>query len=234
MARGVTLGELLVKLKIAARYDPNPALSLNMVPLFIQSLQDTQERLYDDFDWPFLKISPDKVLATGQRYYDVPANMNLERIQAVDLYYGGKWLPVERGISLDNYNSMDPEVGVQADPVVRWDVVDTGTGAQVEVWPVPASNGAKLRFTGIRKLKPLIANADLADLDDQIIVLYAAGELLGGAKNPEAQVKFEQAKRRLATLHGRVTHRRAGSFVLGGEVAVPTDRTPLVAYVRAP
>jgi hypothetical protein len=39
MARGVTLGELVTKLRIAARYDPNPALSKNMVPLFEQTIR---------------------------------------------------------------------------------------------------------------------------------------------------------------------------------------------------
>jgi hypothetical protein len=39
---------------------------------FEQTLRDTQERLYDEFDWPFLKVQRDKVLAAGQRYYDVP------------------------------------------------------------------------------------------------------------------------------------------------------------------
>lgn len=235
MARGTSLGALVTKLRVAARYDPNPALSLNMMPLFIQTLQDQQERLYDEFDWPFLQIHPDKVMAAGQRYYDVPTQLNLERIQRVDIHYGGKWFPVERGISLDDYNSMDSDGAARADPVTKWDVIDTGTGSQVEVWPVPATNGGLLRFTGIRKLKPLVANSDVADLDDQVIVLYAAGELLGGAKNPAAQLKFEQGKHRLSTLHGRVTHNRTGSFVLGGDPDNgPADRTPLVAYVRAP
>lgn len=235
MARGTTLGELVTKLRIAARYDSNPALSLNMVPLFEQTLNDTQERLYDEFDWPFLRISRDKIMAAGQRYYDIPVDLNLERIIAVDIHYGGKWVPVERGITLDHYNASDSDADARQDPVVRWEVSDTGAGEQIEVWPTPASNGAQLRFTGIRKLKPLVAQADLADLDDQLIVLYAAGELLGGAKNPAAQLKFSQGKNRLETLQGRVTKRRSNGFVLGGGDAHPdTERTPLVAYARAP
>lgn len=216
MARGETLGSLVSKLRIAARYDPNPALSQNMVPLFEQTLRDTQERLYDEFDWSFLKVERDKLLEAGQRYYDIPTDLNLERINAVDVWYGGQWVPVERGISLDNYTMINSDADAREDPVQRWDVKDTGDGEQIEVWPVPASNGAILRFSGIRKLKPLIAQSDRADLDDQIIVLFSAGELLGGSKNPVAQVKLSQAKKRLETLQGRVVQRRKRSFNIGG------------------
>lgn len=237
MARGTSLGELTTQLRVAARYDPNPALSLNMVPLMQQTLKDTQERLYDEFDWPFLKVRRDKTMAAGQRYYDIPTDLNLERIIAVDIRYSGKWLPVERGITLDHYNAQDSDDDIRLDPVVRWDVTDTGDGEQIEVWPIPATDGALLRFTGIRKLNALIATADRADLDDQLIILFSAGELLGGAKNPAAQIKFAQGKKRKETLQGRVTKTRNNTFVLGGagsECDHDVERTPLVAYVRAP
>lgn len=238
MARGVTLGELVNGLRVAARYDSNPSLSTSLLPLMKQTLKDTQERLYDEFDWPFLKIRQDKTLAAGQRYYDIPSNLNLERILAVDVQHGGKWLPVERGISLEHYNARDSDGDEREDPVMRWDVTDTGSGEQVEVWPIPATDGALLRFSGIRKLGSLIANSDRADLDDQLIILYSAGELLGGAKNPVAQLKISQANKRKDTLQGRVTKTRHKSFKLGGQLGDDScgtdDRTPLVAYVRNP
>jgi hypothetical protein len=216
MARGTTLGELITKLRIAARYDPNPALSKNMAPLFQQTLTDTQERLYDEFDWPFLKIQRDKELSAGERYYDVPVDMNLERIIAVDVLVGGIWEPVERGITLDHYSACNSDLDARRDPVERWDVVDTGNGEQIEVWPVPASNGGTLRFSGIRKLKPLIQNADKADIDDQLIVAFAAAEVLAGKNDPEAQLKLQQGNKRLSLLQGRVTKTRRNGFTLGG------------------
>lgn len=233
MARGKSFGELIADLRIAARYDPNPALSLNLVPLMQSTIRNTQERLYDEFDWPFLRVRRDKVLSAGQRYYDIPVDLNLERIIAVDVQDGGKWIPVERGITLDHYSSIDSDLDHRNDPVRRWEVMDTGSGEQIEVWPIPATDGALLRFTGIRKLKPLVENGDNADLDDQLIVLFAAGELMGGVKNPDAQIKFSQGKKRKEILQGRVTKRRNNSFVLGGEVPCSdAERTPLVAYVR--
>lgn len=235
MARGTTFAELQTQLRISARYDPAPALSSNMVPLMQQTIRETQERLYDEFDWPFLRVRRDKTLAAGQRYYDIPDDLNLERIIAVDVLHAGQWLPVERGICLEHYNQINSEGDERSDPAVRWEVIDTGSGEQIEVWPIPSVDGALLRFTGIRKLTPLVAASDRADLDDQLITLFAAGELLSGSKNPEAQVKFTQAARRKDVLQGRVTKTRTNSFVLGGApVAERTERTPQVAYVRTP
>lgn len=235
MARGTSLGELVTQLRISARYDANPSFSQNVVPLMKQLLHDTQERLYDEYDWPFLKVRADKPLSAGQRYYDIPDNLNLERILAVDVQYSGTWVPVERGIELDHFNAIDSDADERLDPPTRWDVIDVGNGPQIEVWPIPATDGQVLRFTGIRNLNPLVAEADLADLDDQLIVLFAAGELLGGAKNPAAQVKFTQGAKRLETLRGRVSKTRRNTFVLGGAEPNPeATRAPLVAYVRNP
>lgn len=218
MARGTTLGDLITKLRISARYDPSPAQSQNMLPLFQQTIRDVQERLYDEFDWPHLKVQSDKTLAAGQRYYDVPTNMNLERIIAVDTLFGALWEPVERGISLDNYNGCNSDTGQRRDPVERWDVRDTGTGVQVEIWPMPASDGGTVRFSGIRQLTALVANGDRADLDDQLIVLYAAAELLAGkGAADEAKLKLQQGADRKQLLQGRITETRSRGFVLGGE-----------------
>lgn len=215
MARGLTLGDLVTKTRIAARYDANPALSQNMVPLIQQTISDVQERLYDEFDWPFLKVVRTKQLAPGQRYYDFPEDLNLERVTSVEVRYGGLWLPLHRGISNDELNNCDSDNDQRRDPVARWDVSYTGPVEQMEVWPLPATF-YELRITGIRKLKPLVQASDMADLDDQLIVCYAAGELLGGAKNELAQAKFAQGKKRLETLRGRVSKRTRSGFRLGG------------------
>lgn len=226
MSRGQTLGELVTKLRIATRHDPNPALSQNMAPLFEQTLRDVQERLYDEFDWPFLKVQRDKALGAGQRYCDLPDDMNLERIIAVDVLVGGIWEPVERGVTLDHYSASNSDLNARRDPIERWDVVDTGDGEQIEVWPLPTSNGTTIRFSGIRNLKPLVEQSDTADLDDQLIVLFASGEILAGKNDPDAQMKLQQGKNRLNTLQSRTTKTRHNGFVLGGGSCRERDRRP--------
>jgi hypothetical protein len=238
VARGTTLGELVTQLRLKAKLGPDPSLSRNMEPRMQQDLRMEQERLYDDFDWPFLKITADKTISAGERYYDVPTTMNLERIIRVDIKWGSRWVPVERGISTDHYNQHDSDLDVRVDPVRRWDVKDTGSGEQIEVWPVPLTNGLALRFTGIRKLKPLVSLSDIADLDDQMIVGFAAAQMLASKGDADAQLVLQSAKARQTMLQGRVTKTRRNRFGLGtgglGDECAPTDRTPLVAYVRAP
>lgn len=234
MGRGVSLGELVTQLRIEANLDANPALSINIIDTMKRALRSEQERLYDEFDWPFLKITSDKLMEAGSRYYDIPTDMNLERIQKVDVLYGARWLPVQRGISLDDYNTINSDIDTRMDPVRKWDVRDTGVGVQVEVWPVPASNGAALRFTGIKKLPALIANNDVAVLDDQMIILFVAAEMLVERNQKAASLKLARAKDRKNTLQGRVAKTRTNTLNMNGQgLDPPPQQRILVAVVRS-
>jgi len=232
--RGATLAQMVNDLRIEARFDPDPALSVNIVPLLKRTLVRTQEFLYDEFDWPFLRVTRDINIEAGSRYYDFPDDLNLERVQRMDVLYGDQWRPVERRIDLDHYNAHDSDTDQRLDPVQLWDVIDTGDAPQIEIWPVPATAG-RIRLTGIRSLSSLVEDADRADLDDMMIVLYAAGELLATAKDDLAEVKFSQAKARRDTMQGRTTKTRNNRFSLGGCPPEPEERERVtVAYARAP
>lgn len=232
--RGASLREMVHELRIEARYDPDPALSVNMVPLLKQTIKRTQEFLYDEFDWPFLRTYRDIAIEAGSRFYDFPNDMNLERVEKIDYFYNGQWQPVERRIDLCDYNSSDSDAGERRDPVLLWDIRDTGEGPQIELWPIPISNG-KIRLTGIRALRPLVEDLDRADLDKMMIILYAAGELLAGSKDPVAELKFQQAKARRDMMQSRVSQTRRRSFNLGGVPADPLRHERVtVVHVRTP
>lgn len=216
MSRGKTLNELVADLRLEARYDANPAVSLNVLPHMQHAIRTTQKFLYDEFDWPFLKVQRDISLEAGQRYYDFPDDINLERVQSVDVLYGNVWQPVIRGIDLDDYTTHDSDAGERTDPVLKWDVRDTGDAEQMEVWPIPASNGMKIRVRGIRNLRPLVEDSDRADLDSMMIVLYAAGEILASTDKQTAQVKLARAKARRDTMEGRVIKTRNNRFSMNG------------------
>jgi hypothetical protein len=72
-----------------------------------------------------------------------------------------------------------------------------------------------LQFIGKRKLGNLVANEDTADLDDRLIVLFAAAEILANQKSEDAQAKLSLANERYARLKGRS---KGGSrdAILGG------------------
>jgi hypothetical protein len=234
MARGKTLGELVNDLRITARMDPNPALSINMVPLLKLTLNREQERLYDDFDWPFMRIRRDVTLQAGQRYYDIPADLNLERIEKVEYLYGSEWRDLTRGIGQEQYSSIDSDNGERSDPTLRWDVLDTGTREQVEFWPIPLTDDQIVRFTGIGKLGTMVNDADRALLDDQMLVNFAAAEIVKDDRL--ASELRAKAVTRFNTLKGRVTQTRTNTFGLGTGAPDDCHEAPRisVAYVRTP
>ncbi|MBY0393225.1 MAG: hypothetical protein K2Q27_08160 [Novosphingobium sp.] len=86
MARGNTLGQILEMMKLECGLDPDPALSTNVRPKMVQMIKREYDRLYEEFDWPFLRLYADVLTQAGERYYDVPAEMDLDRIEMVDLY----------------------------------------------------------------------------------------------------------------------------------------------------
>lgn len=215
MARNTSLGMLLNKLKGEVRDSQDPSFSQNADGMYRQMLQRTQETLYDDFDWPFLRVR-DTTLSTqaGERYYNVPAAMNMERIESLWVFWSSQWRMLERGVTEQDYNYYNPDMNVRVDPVLKWDVVDTGNGEQIELWPLPSST-LPMHVIGIRKLKPLLADADTADLDDNMLALYCASEILADKKAADAGAKLKAAQARYQRLKGRSTSGNT-SFNLNG------------------
>lgn len=235
MARNQTLGQILEVLRIETGLDPDPALSVNVRPLLVQLIKHEYERLYDEFDWPFLRVSVDKPTVAGERYYDVPSDMDMERIETVDYSWGQTWHPLCRGIEPCDYNAHDSDLGVRADPAMKWDISHTGTREQVEIWPIPLTDGNAVRFTGIKKKTELIADADRCDLDATMIALFAASEYLASRDQAAAALKQRKAVERYRLLCGRsIQSRKSGFSFAGGGADNREERVPLVAYVRNP
>jgi hypothetical protein len=177
--------------------------------LLKQAIRRAQEDLYEQVDWPFLQTVFDRIsLQAGDRYYDFPAGMSYDRLVCKPaVWIDSIPFELERGIGFEEYAVYDSESDARSEPATRWDVRWTGTEEQIEVWPVPSTNTQELQFIGIRKLRPLIAHADVADLDDQLIVLFAAADLI------DDEVK---AKKKLAAAQARF-NRLKGNAKRGGK-----------------
>ena len=70
---------------------------------------------------------------------------------------------------------------------------------------IAATGEGTLRLKGVKNLNPLTAKTHTADLDDQLIVLFAAGELLARQKAPDAQMKMGQAQSHYQKIKGRLS-----------------------------
>lgn len=206
MARGTQLLTLVQMLRDELGRSSSVAVGVDDLPSLKQKIKRTQEILYDEFDWPFLKQTFDqKQMQAGERFYDFPPACNFDRIepQTVHLWFSGLPRHLERGIGFPEYALYNSQNDVRMEPALKWDIRWTGTKEQMEIWPVPASNSQTVQMSGIRHLRPLVQDRDVADLDDQMIVLFAAAELLGRQGDESAPAVLKQAQARFARVKGR-------------------------------
>lgn len=217
MALGTQLSTLVDMLRAEIGASIDRAQGVNHLPALKQTLSRTQERLWFDFDWPFAYIERDEPLQDGQRYYTFDNDIDFNRIVAAHMNYAQIWRGLEYGITPGEYNQSNPELGMKQDPIRRWRHWE---GNQFEVWPVPSSSTTRIRFRAIKRLNPLVQESDRAELDDQLIVLYAAVELLQRAKSEDAASKKAVADQLYARLKGLGIKQQV--FTLGG--GLPNDR----------
>jgi hypothetical protein len=201
MARGTQLLSLIAQLRAETGRTQNVAVGVDEVENLKVILQRTQETLYDEYEWPHLRVQRTISLVAGSRYYNFPSDLNFDRIQDVKLKYNGVYTDLERGILFDDYSIYDSNAATpdRSFPVLKWDIRHTGSTEQMEVWPIP-SDAATLYLFGTKKLGNLIQESDTAALDDRLIVLFAAAEILSRQKSPDAKNKLSQAERRLLML----------------------------------
>lgn len=201
MPRGTQLGDLIEMFRSEVRQSVQPSVGTDSLPHVKQLLRRTQVVLYEQFDWPFLRPPVQTIsLAAGDRYYDAPDDLNFDRVERVAVRYNNEPIKVERGIDFEEYAFFDSAEDERSSPVQKWDVRWTGTTTQIEVWPVPDNDDMVLWFKCMRPLRTLVDNSDVCDLDDYLIVLFAAAEELASQKARDAELKLKVAQDYLKSL----------------------------------
>ena len=217
MARGVTLGQLLDDVRAEVGHSLQPNLGKASRDVLIGMIQRVQKRLWEDYSWPFLKVMRDIEIQAGQRYYDLPSDVTFERVERVETKHGDYWTKLHYGVGAEQYNQHDSDRGIRSSPIRRYDTYENN---QIEFWPIPSNNSDlttgtdSVRIHGIRNLSQFIATSDTADLDDQLIVLYTAAELLTRQKQGDAQSKLAQAQAHYQRLKARMA--KTDTIVIGG------------------
>lgn len=232
MARHVTLVRILDQLRAEARLSMNPAHNRQVRDSHVNMLQRIQDRLWDDFDWPHLRVQRLVKVQAGQRYYDTPDDILIDNIENLQLFTSGGWQPLAPGIYPEHYSAHNSDLDERSFPVYRWQIHED---EDIEVWPISDTNGdpvtleGMLKFTGIRNLKPFVQDADRADLDDRLIVMFGAAELLAAAGAKDAQLKLDQANAIYRRLRSGLTPRkRFRMFGIGP--ALPPQREFITQY----
>ncbi len=217
MARGKTLLKLLQDFRAEIRASGNAAHNASAREGQVVLLNRVQEDIYDRHDWPTLRIERTIDLQAGQRYYDTPADINMDRLENIEVRYGAQWVPVQYGIDASHYSTWDSYLDERSWPVERWRIYEN---EQIEVWPVPAANAVpatlegRMKVFGIRSLPPLVADSDVALMDDRLIVLYAAAESLAASGSKDAPEKFRRAQERERMLTSNMS--KIKTFSLSG------------------
>lgn len=221
MATGTTLVKLLDRLRSECRISTNPAHNRQQRDSQIELLQRTQEWFWDDFAWPHLRVDRYLDVQAGQRYYDlssvkdaqgvVRGDLDIRRINHGQFRFGSIFYDMNWGITAEQYATFDSDLGAGDWPVSNWMITED---EQLELWPVPSMNfdplslDGRIKVTGIRNLKPLVADADRADIDDTLLILHAAAEYLASMGASDAQVKQDKANTRYLKLRGQLMPRR--------------------------
>lgn len=230
--RGATLAALLTGLRSELRISVNPAHNIQVRDQQVYMLQRIQETLWDDYTWPHLKVFRYLVPTANQRLYDITGclkenntntlvaagDMKIDRVISMWIRDGSVWRPMKAGIGDERFNAWNSDTGEVSWPPRRWAVAEND---QIEIWPIPGITGDAvnqlnvIRVHGVRSLTSLVNDTDTADLDDRLLVLYAAAELMNGE---DGKKKMALANRRLMKIRGNATKiRRFGMY---------SDKTP--------
>lgn len=214
MARGITtLEQIVANIRMESHRSPDRNFGKDQYAAIAHLAKRVQYFLYWDHNWAFLKGSRTLTLNAGQQFYDAPLDMDFERIFRARTNTINIWHDLERGIDVtEDYNSFDPDDDERQDPAYKWDILNTEATVggspvldeQIEIWPLPATTGGIVKFRGILGLGPFVSDNDVCTLDNTLIELFAAAELLAGDERADASAKLSMANR----LYARM---RAGS-----------------------
>lgn len=246
MARNATLEKILTDTRAEARLSLDPAHNVQARDGQINLIQREQQRLWEDFAWPHLRVQRFIPLAAGQRYYDplaalmedgsTPAQqIPIDRIETVEVKSDSQWLRLSPGIDASCYAAHDSALDQRSWPPRRWKISEDD---QIEIWPISDTDASVdqegyIRITGIRQLRPLVAESDRADLDDRLLSLYAAGAILAGAGAKDAQLKLEAAARLYGRLKGALT-KTADFNMFGAGLRNAPQQRPVISHYKPP
>lgn len=228
MALRRQFAQLITDLRAELGRQTDPAVGVADLPSLKRTLQRNYEFVYDEYDWPHLSIVADRqTVNAGQRHYDFPTDLDFDSIEEVVYWWNGKPKPLLRGIGFEEYGIYDPEADARMDPPERYDVRFVTTKEMMEIWPLPGSQG-EMQCRGRKKFVQLVNDADRCLVDDHLVILTSAVELLPRQKSGDVQIKLQALQQRFLRQKALAKSNTQG-FRIGGAGA---SRTPSKAIIR--
>jgi hypothetical protein len=196
--------------------------------------------LAEDFDWQHLEIKKEssvgrKLLQAGSRTYNFPTALNPLKIRRAFVKWGSSWLELDYGVKYEQFSAFDPDSNQRSDPITNWDFY---SDSEFEVFPLPASNGTanganEMAFEGQKKVTELVADASRLDMDDILVSLLCATEILASNdRENAAKIKGAAAEARLNTVRGNLRSKIRYRMGLGRVDASGFVRPRHPTYIR--
>lgn len=232
-----TFGEIVEMVRDEARLSTNTSRGIDFLNTIKRKVRTHYTCLAEDYAWPHLRVrrgdaDATKVLAAGQRYYDLPTKLNPQFIDGAWILYGSTWCRIEYGIGNEHYSYMDSDSDQRVDPVERWALYSNDSLNQFEVWPIPASDGQKIAFEGMRTITPYVEDSDRCDIDDMALAFHVAAEVCMDEERRKILAARAQSRLDQLMMNARGSQSRT---VMGGvdpNVSRP-HRPREIKYVRS-
>jgi len=200
---GNTLANVLTKLK--AELGANLTIGTADDARYYEMIETRQEWFSSMYDWNILRDTWEATITPGTagQYPTVPVldangnsfTINFDRPIVTSVKYSAKWQEVLHGIGVDEMNVWDSDAGEASDPVQRWQLKE-GDATKFEIWPLGVAASQEFRFDGQRKVQSLrtagaFVTTKVLDLDDRLIYLSLATDILTGKEDPAARSKAD-------------------------------------------
>lgn len=234
MAVGTTLATLRKMLNVETGDEMDETISPARVAINNQLLNNQQLFMVNQHAYLLGKVRVQLAAVVGQQYYNLPAGIDFDRLDKPEFTNVNNFrYRVGFGIGQEEYNLFRSDLGVQASPVMRWDLVNVNNVLQIELWPIP-SVAQSLMLSGVLPLTQMVNDSDTCVIDDLVLVLYTAAEILAKREAPSAQVVGTKAKAALDSVRASYpskfeTFNLAGQPPSHKEMYHGNNRRPVVA-----
>ena len=213
MALGTTLAQTLVLLKTHI----GASLSVGVADdaLFLQKIETKQLWFASMYDWSMLVDSWEATIPAGSggRYNDFPTvdingntvAINFDRPLVATVQFSRKWLDMKFGISTDEMNLWNSDLGMTSNPSMKWDY-KKGDRTKFGVWPL-GGQIQTIMFTGQKQIDSLRTSGVLdttktLSLDDRLVALAVAVDYLAGLEDASVKSVSEMLAALWRTLRG--------------------------------
>lgn len=201
-----TLGDMRSELQTRLGFGMSGQAGIVNSPIMDSFLRSAQEQLYWQFEWRELCTYEERQTGTDQQFYDYPADCNIERIQSINVWDGGQWVPLDEGISVQ-----DRSTQVNTRPL-KYDRFE-----QFELWPIPIGQ-FDMRIEYVKTLDDFSESTDRASLPSEIVFLFALVNAKAHYRQPDADRYEKQLDALLARLkakhRGQSVWHKAGARAL--------------------